>query len=75
MSTTFFRKHFPLLAVLMAGIIAVPLLPGCRSTSTVQTQSVSVGQQLQDLEKAYKDGTIDKKQYEKLKKAIIRKND
>jgi hypothetical protein len=69
------RKHLTLLAVLVAANLAVSLLPGCRSKQTVQTQGASVGQQLQDLDKAYKDGTINQKEYERLKKAIIKKND
>jgi hypothetical protein len=59
------------LAVLFA------LLPlGCVSKSTVQANSsASVGQQLQDLDKSYKDGIITQKEYERLKKALIKQND
>jgi hypothetical protein len=39
------------------------------------SQSASVGQQLQDLEKSYKDGIISQKEYERLKKALINKHD
>jgi hypothetical protein len=70
-----YPKCVALVAALVAANVAVPLLPGCASKATVQTQSASVGQQLQDLEKAYKAGTISEKEYEKLKKAIIKKND
>jgi hypothetical protein len=76
MNTKKFPEHFTLLAALVAAMVAAPLLPGCASKSTTTvTQSTSVGQQLQDLEKAYKDGTISQKEYEKLKKALIKKND
>jgi hypothetical protein len=34
-----------------------------------------VGQQLLDLEKSYKDGVITEREYNRLKKAIINKND
>ena len=51
------------------------VLPGCVSHSKVQTNSASVGQQLQDLEKSYKDGIITQKEYERLKKALIKQND
>ena len=68
-------KHFTLLAALVAANLTAPLLSGCASKHTVSTPSASVGQQLQDLEKAYKDGTITQREYERLKKAIIKKND
>jgi hypothetical protein len=59
---------------LAATVLTGSLLPGCASGATVQNnQSASVGQQLQDLEKAYKDGIIDQKDYERLKKALIKK--
>ena len=61
---------------LVAATLAVSLLPGCASSSRTQiNQSASVGQQLQDLEKSYKDGIITQKEYERLKKAIIKQND
>ena len=51
-------------------------LTGCVSSSKIQSQdSASVGQQLQDLDKAYKEGIITQKEYDKLKKALIKKND
>ena len=68
-------KNKYLQAVTLAAGLALPLLTGCASKSTVQPQSASVGQQLQDLEKSYKDGIITQKEYERLKKAIIKQND
>jgi hypothetical protein len=58
------------LAVASAGI---GLVTGCGSTK-IQNQD-SVGQQLLDLEKSYKDGVITEREYNRLKKAIINKND
>jgi hypothetical protein len=56
--------------------LASPLLTGCaHSRTTVEQPTATVGQQLEDLDKAYKNGTITQKEYEKLKKAIIKKND
>jgi outer membrane murein-binding lipoprotein Lpp len=60
---------------LVAATLTVSLLPGCVSSSKVQSSSASVGQQLQDLEQSYKDGIITQKEYERLKKALIKQND
>ncbi len=61
---------------LVALSLAMSVLSGCVSTRKVQaTESASVGQQLQDLDKAYKDGIITQKEYERLKKSVISKND
>ena len=68
-------KNKYLQALALAAMLALPLLPGCASKTTASNQGVSVGQQLQDLDKAYKDGTISQKEYERLKKAIIKQND
>lgn len=65
-----------LLAVALSGaILATSALTGCGSTTTQVQNQESVGQQLQDLEKSYKDGIITQKEYERLKKRIIRDND
>lgn len=59
-------------------MIGVAALPGCISSSDVEssiTQQSSVGQQLTDLDKAYQQGVVTEKEYLKLRKAIIRKND
>lgn len=64
------------MCALMASILAGSLLSGCASHSNSGPKTTaSVGQQLQDLEKSYKDGIITQKEYEKLKKAIIKNND
>lgn len=55
-------------------LIVAVATSGCISSSRINNQA-STGQQLQDLEKTYRDGIITQKEYERLKKAIIRKND
>ena len=73
------RNHGTILWIscaLVGVILAGAALPGCASKTTVTSnQNTSVGQQLQDLDKAYKDGAINQKEYEKLKKALIKRND
>jgi hypothetical protein len=51
-------------------------LTACFSSSKVNTKNeASVGQQLSDLDNAYRRGIITEKEYLKLKKAIIKAND
>ncbi len=51
-------------------------LTGCgSSTEFTSTQEVSVGQQLTDLQRAYSQGIITEKEYERLKKALIKRYD
>ena len=55
-------------------LVAALLGPGCVSKSTkIETGNVSLGQQLQDLEKAHQGGTISDKEYQQLRKSIIDK--
>ena len=62
-------------SLLAAALIGSLLLTGCVSSAKVTTSpSEGVGQQLMDLEKAYKDGIITQDQYDKLKQQIIKKN-
>jgi hypothetical protein len=72
-------KSLILTGAFATAILSVLLLTGCRhsrtSTQVELNQSASVGQQLQDLDNAYKKGIITQQQYEELKKAIIKKND
>ena len=63
-----------LLPLFVGALVVTASLTGCISSSKVSNQA-SVGQQLQDLEKTYKDGVINEKEYLRLKKAIINKND
>jgi hypothetical protein len=73
------RNHFKIplaLGVFAAVVLTLSVLPGCGGGTTLrQNNQSSVGQQLQDLDKAYKDGVITQKDYEKLKKKIIKEND
>lgn len=63
------------LAVALLGAGLVPaMLTGCGSSPKVQ-HNQSVGQQLQDLDKSYRDGVINQKEYERLKRRIVRDND
>lgn len=64
---------FTLFSLFVGALIVCAGLTGCGSTKI--NNQTSVGQQLQDLEKSYKDGVINQKEYERLKKAIINKND
>ena len=75
MKTSNHIKTLIITCALVAATLAMSLLPGCVSSSKTQNSSASVGQQLQDLEKSYKDGLITEKEYKRLKKAIIKNND
>jgi hypothetical protein len=76
MKTRHYDHTLRLMIALVAATVSLPLLSGCRSSHTVQpTQTASVGQQLQDLDKSYKDGLITEKEYNRLRKALINKND
>ncbi len=67
------QKMWATLCVLMAAVVAAPLWQGCASSARVENSSVSLGQQLQDLEKAHQSGTISDKEYEQLRKSLIKK--
>ena len=68
-------NHFIRLTLLAAVLASPVAFSGCSSSKTTNSASATVGQQLIDLDKAYKDGVITKDQYEKMKKEIVRKND
>ncbi len=66
------------LAVLMAIFFALNVAACCgNGKTTTETKEVmsapTVGQQLEDLDKAYKTGSITKEEYEKLRKDIMDK--
>jgi uncharacterized lipoprotein len=64
------------LAFLLLTALAVGMTSGCSSNSEPPANhQASVGQQLTDLDRARREGIITEKEYEKLRKAIIRKND
>ena len=72
-------RFVKLCLALMAVVFALNIAACCGSDKTTvqekQTQVVqpTVGDQLQDLDKAYKNGSITKEEYEKLKQDIINK--
>lgn len=69
------RKTHVVLTSLLALVISA-LLSGCGGGTTVTSKNErSVGQQLTDLSNARLQGIISEKEYEKLKRAIIRDND
>ena len=71
--------RFMKVCVLLASVVfALNIAACCGGDKTVekQTQVISqptVGEQLDDLDKAYKNGSITKEEYDKLKKDIMNK--
>ena len=64
------------LALLVLTILTAGISSSCFSSSELQNKpQASVGQQLTDLDRAYREGIITEKEYQKLRKAIIRDND
>jgi hypothetical protein len=60
------------IACLAALACSLPACGGKKQTVTVQSEkTVTMGQELQDLDKAYRDGVINKEEYEKAKKRIL----
>jgi len=70
-------KHTPFRpeTLLLMGALLLAVHTGCGSTKVESQTNSSVGQQLMDLEKAHDQGIITDKEYEKLKKAIVKKHD
>jgi hypothetical protein len=73
-------KTARLLALFMAILFALNIAACCGGDKTTvqekQTQVINqptVGDQLQDLDKAYKNGAITKEEYDKLKQSIMNK--
>ena len=67
-----------ILAVLIAIVFGLNMAACCGpdTTEVKKTEIINqptVGQQLEDLEKAYKNGAITKDEYEKTKKGILEK--
>ena len=66
------RMKFTIVLVLL---IFCGSLLGCGGGANVQSEitTTSLGQELTDLEKAYDAGVIDKKQYERAKKGLMKR--
>ena len=67
------------ITVIMAVVFALNMAACCGPDNTTDIKKTeiinqpTVGQQLEDLEKAYKNGAITKEEYEKTKKGILDK--
>jgi hypothetical protein len=59
----------------LAGLVALTLgLTGCGGgDSTIKAETTTTGQQLMDLKKAYEEGAISEKEYERQRKKILDK--
>jgi hypothetical protein len=71
-------KATRLFAVVLAVVFGLSMVACCGpdTTEVKKTEIINqptVGQQLEDLEKAYKNGAITKEEYEKTKKGILEK--
>lgn len=72
-------KTTRLFAVILAIIFGIGIAACCGPDNTTEVKKTeiinqpTVGQQLEDLEKAYKNGAINKEEYEKTKKGILEK--
>jgi hypothetical protein len=64
-----------IISSLLLAILSVSLTGCGSSTKVTSTNERSVGQQLTDLEQARREGIITDREYSRLKKAIISKND
>ena len=68
-----------ILVVLMAVVFGLTIAACCGPDTTTEVKKTeiinqpTVGQQLEDLEKAYKNGAINKEEYEKTKQGILQK--
>ncbi len=68
-----------ILVVLTAMVFVLNLAACCGPDNTTEVKKTeiinqpTVGQQLEDLDKAYKSGAINKEEYEKTKKGILEK--
>ena len=65
-----------LLLIQAAAVAALVACAGCRSSSsTTVNPAGSAGQQLMDLKKARDTGLITEKEYERMRKKIVKEND
>ena len=67
-------RVFALVLMVFLGVTFIACGSGKKKTKPEPTTvTTTLGQELQDLDKAYKDGIITEKEYEKAKKALIEK--
>ena len=68
-------KRLGILVIVALVVASVGLTTGCgrKQTTTVQSSSTTLGQELVDLQQAYEKGIISEKEYNDLKKQAMKK--
>ena len=69
-------KLFRICALALIVFISVNFMAcggGTKTDVVTETSTTTLGQELQDLDKAYKDGIITEKEYKKAKEKLIKK--
>lgn len=68
-------KRLGILVIVAMVIVSVGLTTGCgrKQTTTVQSSSTTLGQELVDLQEAYEKGIITEKEYNDMKKKAMKK--
>ena len=59
--------------IVMVSLNFVACGGGTKTDVVTETSTTTLGQELQDLDKAYKDGIISEKEYKKAKEKLIKK--
>ena len=62
-----------LLLIVLVSINFIACGGGTKTDVVTETSTTTLGQELQDLDKAYKDGIITEKEYKKAKEKLIKK--
>ena len=71
-----FMKLFRILTLALVVLVSVNFLAcggGTKTDVVTETSTTTLGQELQDLDKAYKDGIISEKEYKSAKEKLIKK--
>ena len=66
-------RIFALILVILVAVNFMACSGGSKTDVKAETSTTTLGQELMDLEKAYKDGVITEKEYKKAKEDIIKK--
>jgi hypothetical protein len=66
-------RIFALILVILVAVNFMACGGGSKTDVKAETSTTTLGQELMDLEKAYKDGVITEKEYKKAREAIIKK--